>query len=171
MTARHADDILKDRAPHGGLELDRFLPYRLSVLANRISRALARRYAEQFGLSIPEWRVVAVLAGRQPLSSNVVCERTSMDKAKVSRAVAGLLRKGLITRTPNAHDQRLVVLRLTPAGTATYRRIEPLALEFERQLLAGLDADERAALELLVERLAGRVDALNHAPPSHEAPA
>ena len=73
------------------LELERFLPYRLSVLSNRISDAIAREYSQRFALGVTEWRVMAVL-GRWPgLSASDVARRTAMDKVAVSRAVARLL--------------------------------------------------------------------------------
>ena len=81
-----------------GFDLESFLPYRLSVTTNRVSRAFAALYEQEFGISIPEWRAIAVLGAFAPLSSNEICERTAMDKAKVSRAVATLLKRGLIER-------------------------------------------------------------------------
>lgn len=83
------------RAPDDGgapLYLDDFIPYRLSVLSNRISRSVAALYAERFGLTIPEWRVMAVLGLEETragcVCANTVAERTEMDKVQVSRAVA-----------------------------------------------------------------------------------
>src|ERR1043166_3536149 len=74
------------------LDLPRFLPYRLSVLTNRVSSAIARHYSERFGLSIPEWRVMAVLGSVSDLSAREVASRTAIDKVQVSRAVASLLK-------------------------------------------------------------------------------
>src|SRR5262245_14333191 len=93
-----------------------FLPYRLSVTTNRISRAFAKHYQDEFGLSIPEWRVLAVLGNYAPISSNEVCDRTAMDKAKVSRAVNQLIASGLVQRETHADDQRLLELSLTRKG-------------------------------------------------------
>ena len=76
------------------LDLEHFLPYRLSVLANTVSTALAGAYALRFGLTIPQWRVIAVLARTPGLAAADVVERTAMDKVAVSRAVAGLARHG-----------------------------------------------------------------------------
>src|SRR5512147_221812 len=84
------------------LALDRFLPYRLSVLANTVSTSIARVYARRFGLSVPEWRVMAVLGMSPPLTAGDVCGRTAMDKVRVSRAVARLLRGGLLDRRVDA---------------------------------------------------------------------
>ena len=77
-----------DRSSAGDdLHLDRFIPYRLSVLTNTVSMIIAGAYEREFGLSIPQWRVIAVLARYPDLSAVEVAERTAMDKVAVSRAV------------------------------------------------------------------------------------
>jgi DNA-binding MarR family transcriptional regulator len=141
------------------LALESFLPYRLSVLTNRVSRGLARTYAERFGLSVPEWRVLAVLGRFPNLSANEVAERSAMDKVMVSRAVARLLRAGLLTRESDRRDRRRSVLTFTATGAAVYGRIVPLALAYQENLLAALSADEVAALDRLIAKLDRRVAA------------
>ncbi|MFD0387345.1 MarR family winged helix-turn-helix transcriptional regulator [Tistrella bauzanensis] len=127
------------RAEDGrSLRLERFLPYRLSVLANRISSTLARAYADRFDLTIPEWRVVAVLGRFAPLTANAICDATEMDKVTVSRAVQRLERAGRIERTVDDADRRRVLLRLSPAGLDILARIAPLALDYEDRLIAEL---------------------------------
>ncbi|HYC02993.1 MAG TPA: MarR family transcriptional regulator [Azospirillaceae bacterium] len=140
------------------LRLDGFLPYRLNVLAKRISQALARLYEDRFGISIPEWRVLATLGERQPLSSNDIVERTRMDKAKVSRAVSRLAEAGLLDRQPHPEDQRLLRLSFTPEGRALYDRLAPQALEWERRLLEDFSAEDVRALDGLIDRLNDRLD-------------
>lgn len=140
-----------------GFALARFLPYRLSVVTNKVSRAFARRYSAEFGLSIPEWRVLAVLGAFAPLSSNGICERTAMDKAKVSRAVALLVGKGLVEREPDAADRRLVRLRHSAAGARVYSAIVPRAQALEAEITADLSPEERALLERLLAKLEARV--------------
>ncbi len=138
---------------HAALDLDHFLPYRLSVLTNRISRGLAALYSERFDISVTEWRVIAVL-GRYPgLSANNVAERTAMDKVAVSRAVARLLERDLLLREMHDSDRRRSVLELSEAGYAVYDVIVPLALDYQRSVLAPLDADERAQLASLMAKL------------------
>jgi len=88
------------------LELAHFLPYRLSVLTNTVSAALADAYSRRFGLSIPEWRVMAVLAGSPGLSAAEVAARTAMDKVAVSRAVARLARSRRLRRRRTSGDRR-----------------------------------------------------------------
>lgn len=141
------------------LVLEEFLPYRLSVLTNRISGALARRYGERFGIGIPEWRVIANL-GRSPgLSANGVVERSAMDKVTVSRAVAALEAKGLLERERDAGDRRRSRLSLSARGQAVYREIAPLALDFERELLTALTGAEAAQLDRIIAKLARKMDA------------
>ncbi len=141
-------------------DLETFLPYRLSVLANRLSRAFARRYQEEFGISIAEWRAIAVLGSFAPLSSNEIGDKTEMDKAKVSRAVAALLKAGLIERTPHPTDQRLIQLTLSRRGRAIYEAIVPRARALEAELIAGMSRVEVRQLDALLDRLGERATAL-----------
>ena len=152
--------------PHPpGLDLEHFLPYRLSVLSNRISQAIANRYAQRFEIGVTEWRVVAVL-GRYPgLSAGEVAARTAMDKVAVSRALARLLERGLVARDTHGDDRRRSVLALSRGGQRIYDEIAPLALDLERRLLSRLDRDERDALDALLDKLAGGVAHLADAPP------
>ncbi|MBM3569821.1 MAG: winged helix-turn-helix transcriptional regulator [Alphaproteobacteria bacterium] len=139
--------------PASQLVLERFVPYRLSVLTNRISGALAAHYRRRFGLSIPEWRVMATLARFPGLSAAAVAERTAMDKVTVSRAIAGLKRAGRLGRATDGRDRRRAVLTLSPAGCSVYSRIAPFALERECRLLASLTPAERRALDRLLTKL------------------
>ncbi len=143
-----------------GLDLDRFLPYRLSLLSNRISAAIAAGYQAQFGLSISEWRTMAVLGRFGPLTATEVGQRTAMDKVRVSRAIAGLIAQGRVARRIDAEDRRRRVLSLTLQGRADHDRIVPLAQDTERRLLAALTSADRADLDRLLQRLEASVAAL-----------
>lgn len=142
------------------LDLDSFVPYRLSVLSNRVSSAIAREYSERFGLSIPEWRIMAVLGQSPALSSRAVAERTAMDKVQVSRAVASLVETGRVQKKVDADDGRIARLSLTPKGRAIYDEIVPLALHLEEVLLGALTAEERATFDRLMAKLDDRVSQL-----------
>jgi DNA-binding MarR family transcriptional regulator len=142
------------------LDLARFVPYRIATLANLLALGAARLYATRFGLAIREWRVLAVLGEGRPLSAAEVARRTASDKARVSRAVASLVRRSLVARAADAFDARRSVLRLTPKGRAMYRRIVPLAAARERDLLATLTPPERRELGRLLDKLHARAEAM-----------
>lgn len=135
------------------LVLENFLPYRLSILSNRVSRAIAARYAKAFDLTIPEWRIIAVLGRRPGLTAKEIAEATEMDKVAVSRAVAKLVASDRVAARADAQDARRQLLSLTPQGETLHVRIAPIALESERRLLAALDAREREQLDALIARL------------------
>jgi len=156
------EPIADDPAEAGddALELGRFLPYRLSVVSNLVSKAFARRYETAFGLSIPEWRVMAVLGRYAPASSADICTRTAMDKAKVSRAVARLVSTGLVSRKDNPLDQRQNMLALSRKGRGVYQQIIPLARAMEREVLESLSAEEVRQLDALLTKLRARAEAM-----------
>jgi len=142
------------------MHLERFVPYRLSVLTNVVSMSIARAYERQFGLSIPEWRIMAVLARYPDLSAGEVAERTAMDKVAVSRAVQGLIADRRLKRSYDKHDRRRSVLRLSSSGQAVYTKVAPLTLQYEQQLLDALDPAERRGLDLLLTKLLARAHQL-----------
>jgi DNA-binding MarR family transcriptional regulator len=145
---------------HAELDLEHFLPYRLSVLSNRISQTIADLYARRFGIGITEWRVIAVLGRLPGLSASGVAERTAMDKVAVSRALARLMERGLVQRDTHGDDRRRSVLELSDAGYRIYDDVVPLALARERALLAHLDDDERRSLDALLDKLGRGLDDL-----------
>jgi DNA-binding MarR family transcriptional regulator len=138
------------------LVLEQFLPYRLSILSNTVSNTIAREYRELFGLSIPEWRVMAVLGRFGPTSASGVCERTAMDKVTVSRAVAQLIEQKSIKRETDPSDRRRSILKLTARGARTHRKIVPIARGHESELAAALTKKERQSLDSLLAKLQQR---------------
>jgi DNA-binding MarR family transcriptional regulator len=142
------------------IDLERFLPYRLSVLANVLSSAIAAAYEDRFGLTIPEWRVIAVLTRYPGLSAREVAGKTRMDAVAVSRAVSRLLKAGRLRRAIAADDRRRSVLHVSATGAAVYREVAPVALEYERTLIEALEPRERAALDLALRQLTQRADTL-----------
>lgn len=150
-SSRSADTLQADT-----LHLERFVPYRLSVLTNIVSMSIAHAYEREFGLTIPQWRVIAVLARYPNLSAIEVAARTAMDKVAVSRAVQGLLTTRRVVRSYDKGDRRRSLLRLSALGRAVYTRVAPLALGYEKRLLNALSSKDRRALHRLIERLTER---------------
>ncbi len=130
-----------------------FLPYLLSVTSNATSGRVAEAYRAQFGLRIPEWRVMAVLGDAGARTQRDLTSATLMDKVAVNRACKGLEDRGLATRIANARDGRSHHLELTAEGRAMHRRIMPLALSIEAQLFETLTSAERETLRSLLERV------------------
>ncbi|HTW68578.1 MAG TPA: MarR family winged helix-turn-helix transcriptional regulator [Acetobacteraceae bacterium] len=126
--------------------LEDYLPYQLSVAAARVSRLLSHRYASVSGLTIPEWRVLATIARFGTVSPTAVVEWTAMDKVKVSRAAAALVERGLVRQSPDPHDGRSRLLRLTRKGQKAYQRVVPLLREVEASLVEGVGRMQWAAL-------------------------
>lgn len=143
------------------LALERFLPYRLAVLGFRVSRGIARVYADRFGLTIPEWRVLAVLGRYPEISANEVAERSAMDKVMVSRAVARLLGAGLLKRRMDAADRRRSALALSSRGAAVYAEVVPQALALEADVLAAFTPAEAAEFDRLLDKLLARTAGAN----------
>jgi DNA-binding MarR family transcriptional regulator len=138
------------------LRLEDFLPYRLAVLSNTVSTTVARAYDKRFSVSIPEWRVIAVLGRFPGLSAVEVAERTLMDKVAVSRAVTKLIKNGRIDRKFADADKRRSILNLSEDGKQLHDEIAELALQFERDLLQGFEDAEIDNLNNIMERLLAR---------------
>lgn len=135
------------------LILEDFLPYRLSITSHTVSTNIAQIYEDRFGVSIPEWRVIAVL-GRYPgLSAVEVADRTLMDKVAVSRAVTKLIKNGRIDREFADADRRRSILNLSEEGWKVHNEIAPLALEFEQQLVKDLSEEDYEKFNSILEQL------------------
>lgn len=135
------------------LVLDDFIPFRLSFTSNLVSETVARTYEALFGLSIPEWRLVAVVAETGGITQAAVGARTRMDKVTVSRAAVALVGRGLLARGPNPEDRRSHLLALTEAGRALHAAVAPKALELEGRIFAGFEPREVAALVAMLRRI------------------
>lgn len=145
------------------LTLAAFLPYRLSVVAALVSDGLAADYGARFGLSVPEWRVLATIGEFGSITATAIGLHARMGKVKVSRAAAALEGRGLIRRVPNEEDLRESFLVLTEGGRAMYGEIAPLALDYAARLTEGFTPAERRALDALLEKLRVRAEAMGGA--------
>lgn len=139
-------------APEAGLVLADFLPYRVVALGHLISRRLSRAY-EGENLTIPEWRVLAVISQVDAMAARDVVALTPMDKMAVSRAVASLEAKGLVERRTDARDRRVAALVLSAEGRAMFTRVARLAKAYEERLLSVFSPDEREAFNSALSRL------------------
>lgn len=135
------------------LILDRFLPYRLSFTSNLVSDAIADTYKALFGLSIPEWRLVALIAEREGITQQEIGSLSQMDKVTVSRAAIALADRGLIERRPNPADKRSQLLALSEAGHHLYAAVTPKALEMEHALFGRFSEAELETFIAMLRRI------------------
>jgi len=140
------------------LKLEQFLPYRCNNLAEQISFSLSRIYVERFGVTIAQWRILATLGDGGEMQAKEIGRATSMDKVRVSRAVASLRSRDFLHSKPCVTDSRSSLLSLSPEGQHLYRRIAPEALQWEEQLLQPLSQSERRSLFGMIEKLEVRLD-------------
>ncbi|OXE36696.1 MAG: MarR family transcriptional regulator [Phenylobacterium zucineum] len=142
------------------------MPDRLSVATNAVSSLIARAYEDRFGLTVPQWRLICVLAEEPALSRSDIAARTGMDKVTVNRAALGLSRRRLIRRSEHQQDRQShhPTLTLTREGTHLHGEIAPLALAYEAALISGLAPSEVAMLKRLLARLQGAAQALGGYP-------
>lgn len=135
------------------LILDDFVPFLLSVTSNRVSSRIATAYEALFGLSIPEWRLITVIADGQATTQAGVGERTRMDKVTVSRAAIALTQRGLLERSPNSQDRRSHHLMLSAAGRTLYAEVVPKAKELEAHIFSRFTADELDQFTAMLRRI------------------
>lgn len=124
------------------LDLDEFLPFKLAFTSNLISDLIATSYVGRYGLRVPEWRLITVIAENEGLSQQAICTRTRMEKVTVSRIACALEERGLVERTSNSADRRCRLLTLSARGRAIYDTVVPKALLLEARILAELEPGE-----------------------------
>lgn len=147
------DEITARASTTPSLLLANFMPFRLNRLAMGVSETLSEVYKRRFGLELPEWRVIATVGPAWTCTAQHIADSTRMHKTRVSRAIANLVKRGLVERSSNADDRREMELRLTKAGRAMYAELVPLALERERALLSCFTEEELRAFNEGLERL------------------
>jgi DNA-binding MarR family transcriptional regulator len=149
-------------APDAGrtLDLDRYVPALITFIANKLSRSATVLYQKRFGVNVTEWRILALLAIEPAISAARICHVIGYDKGPVSRTLAVMEERGLVTIRTDKHDGRTHAISLTPKGRSTHDRVIALALERERRLLSCLRNDEREALINLLVRIHGNLDAV-----------
>ena len=138
-----------------GPTIRELLSYRLHQVANLLSRGAEMRYRREFGVSLWEWRTVALLGGAaQTQSLNELARAAGMDKSQMSRVVAGLTGKGIVVREVDASDARGIRLSLTAKGRNLYRKLIQAAAERNDVFVGCLTAKERDALDTIMAKLA-----------------
>lgn len=150
---------MKQKTPER-FQLESFFPYLVRIYYRAVSRAVTSIYERDYGLTVSEWRAMAVLGNDQPLSAGEIVTRSSIDKVRVSRAIAGLTKAGYLERRVDEDDRRKVALQLTRSGQAVFEELVGKVLLLEDQMLAGLSNDEKEQLINLMARVRANAQAL-----------
>jgi DNA-binding MarR family transcriptional regulator len=135
--------------------LDSFIPYRLMVAAEKVSLGFSVTYKQQFGMSRPEWRVLASLAQMRRATAKDIAAHSSMHKTKVSRAVFELEKRKWLVRQLDDTDRRMEHLSLTKAGIAVHAKLVVQATAYQAKLLALLGAGNSGQLLAMLNTLDG----------------
>ncbi len=137
-------------------DLNQYLPCQLATVSHAIMRSVAGVLEDRFGISTPEWKVLAIIAEKPGLSAVSVARLAEMDTVAVSRAVTKLLDRGLIDRELDSEDRRRSVLNLSVDGLSLYEQVVPIASELETRLLEEFSEDERRILDKAIRVLRAR---------------
>lgn len=143
------------------LHLETFLPYQLNVVTQAVSQGLAQLYADEFGITVPEWRVIATLGEQPPgteLAARDIARHSRMGKVMTSRAAAALLSRRILGRRMNRDDRRESFLRLSEKGLEIYAAIVPRALAYQQRLEAGLSRADAAAFQRVLAHFLARAE-------------
>jgi DNA-binding MarR family transcriptional regulator len=139
--------LIDENSPSWNLGGADYLPYKISLVAKLLDRRTTRMLAEEFGLSVAEWRVLAQLAMCESSSVRDLAEQAWVDRAEVSRATASLVRRGYVKRYENPDDRRGPLLSCTRQGQALFKKIRPKRQAFHKSLTSRLDRNQIAELE------------------------
>jgi DNA-binding MarR family transcriptional regulator len=140
--------------------LDDVLLYRTSRLLATAGSMVIRLCEGRYGITRREWRVLALLAQDEGLSSSQLAERAQLDRARTSKAVTSLVGKKLVRREVRPGDRRHARLALTQEGQALHAALFPEVVEINRELLGALEPAEAARLDSMLDRLQRQADAM-----------
>ncbi len=124
-------------------DLNNYIPCQLATLTQSIMRSVTSLFDDRYGISLPEWKVLAIIRDKPGLSAVAVARLAQMDTVAVSRAVTKLLDRDLVIRELDTEDRRRSVLDVSAAGLELHDQIAPLASKLEASLLEELSEEEQ----------------------------
>jgi DNA-binding MarR family transcriptional regulator len=145
--------MTETKSPHRVFDLNQFLPYLLNQAAEATSRAFQAIYAEEFGLSRTQWRVLANIGKFGAMTAKDICRVSHLEKTKVSRAIALLEQAGLLNRRVDKHDRRAETLTLTISGSKLFDDLGSRARKYDMDLRKKIGETQSASLILLLQEL------------------
>lgn len=132
--------------------------YQLSTQVGFNLRRANQRHVSIFsqrvtGLTPTQFAALARLAEGGALSQNHLGRLTAMDSATIKGVVERLRAKGYVSSRPDANDQRLRLIELTPEGRTVFDIALADALVARTETLAPLTPDEITQFEALLAKL------------------
>lgn len=134
------------------------LSYQLLRLSNTLALYSSRRYREQFGVTLPEWRVLSIIAARGTTTAREISRILATDKGWVSLSVESLRRRRLVETSSDAQDSRKIPLSLSQRGRTLHRAIVTIARQRQRRLLTTMSKHAAAMLVATLDRLQEEAD-------------
>lgn len=151
------------------LQLDQFLPNLIRSLSESMMGSMSRRINGPFRLTVTEWRILLQLAEHRALTASDIVNNSAMEKSKVSRAIANLEERDLVMRTVASDDHRVKRLSMTETGIKRYRALVPRILDWEKELIDGLEVSEYRDLLYLLDKLNRQLKSMQEDEPSSQA--
>ena len=142
------------------LDMERYVPAFVTFIANKLSNSATAVYQRNFGINVTEWRIMTQLALEPGIPASRICHVIGFNKGPVSRTLAVMQRRGLVTIRTDPRDGRTHSISLTAKGRGIHDKVIVVALEREKRLLACLKADEREVLIDLLRRLHNNLGAV-----------
>jgi DNA-binding MarR family transcriptional regulator len=134
-------------------DLENFVPYRISILATLIRRALAEIYRDDPGLTEPEWKVLTTIAHKGPLPSGDIGLHMTLDRMAISRALARLIKLKLVARAPLERDRRMTEVKLSDYGERIFAALARQAVAIEKIILDPLSTEEASEFLRLIDKI------------------
>jgi DNA-binding MarR family transcriptional regulator len=152
MRATQRPDV-RDADELASFNVEQSPRYRLAMLSRLWTASSERIYQEHFGLSLSEWRILAIVGAEQPIYASAIAERGLLEKSRISRLVARLTERGLLESRADETDTRRQWLRLTPEGERTFQEIARISLDRDTLFRRALTPAENREFDRLLGKL------------------
>jgi len=149
IPADRSSRIVAEPAPPPYRRVPAYLIRRLQM----ISTAIVAEEFEDEDMPVSQWAVLTIIESNPEIDQSRLAEVVSIDKTNTGRLVDALEAKGLVERRPNDSDRRVWMLRCTPLGHKTRKRLRPRALATQERLLSCLEPAQRELFIDLMSRV------------------
>jgi DNA-binding MarR family transcriptional regulator len=111
------------------------------------------------GLTIPMWRIIAILYQKGEQRQVDIARLASIDESTMSRTIVALVRKAIVSKRRSKTSNREVSVSLTRRGRAIVDRHIPKVLEHEALITRGLSEGDVHRLRRYLIRMRENMEA------------